>query len=210
MVAGPFMPLPPGRFSITTGWPRCFAAISPSLRRCRSVPPPAGQGQISVIGLAGKVCACAAEREQQRRRPARIFVFMRPPPSPRGDYSRAPAARIRALLDSNRSDLVAGVAGTGTMGRGIVQVLAQCGARTLVFDAQPGAARKAQGRDRPERWASWSRKAASRPPRSTSHAGRIEIVDSLEEPRALPRGGRGDRRGPGRQARSCSPRWKRS
>ena len=48
------------------------------------------------------------------------------------------------MLDSNRSDLVAGVAGTGTMGRGIAQVLAQCGARTLVFDAQPGAARKAR------------------------------------------------------------------
>jgi 3-hydroxybutyryl-CoA dehydrogenase len=48
------------------------------------------------------------------------------------------------LLDSNRSDLVAGVAGAGTMGRGIAQVLAQCGARTLVFDAQPGAARKAK------------------------------------------------------------------
>ena len=30
------------------------------------------------------------------------------------------------------------------MGRGIAQVLAQCGARTLVFDAQPGAARKAK------------------------------------------------------------------
>ena len=48
------------------------------------------------------------------------------------------------MLDVSRSDLVAGVAGTGTMGRGIAQVLAQCGARTLVFDAQPGAARKAR------------------------------------------------------------------
>jgi 3-hydroxybutyryl-CoA dehydrogenase len=48
------------------------------------------------------------------------------------------------LLDPNRSDLVAGVAGAGTMGRGIAQVLAQCGARTLLFDAQPGAARKAK------------------------------------------------------------------
>jgi 3-hydroxybutyryl-CoA dehydrogenase len=47
-------------------------------------------------------------------------------------------------LDPNRSDLTAGVAGAGTMGRGIVQVLAQCGARTLVYDAQPGAARKAK------------------------------------------------------------------
>ncbi len=48
------------------------------------------------------------------------------------------------MLDVSRSDLVAGVAGAGTMGRGIAQVLAQCGARTLVFDAQPGAARKAK------------------------------------------------------------------
>ncbi|HEV3007755.1 MAG TPA: 3-hydroxyacyl-CoA dehydrogenase [Burkholderiales bacterium] len=48
------------------------------------------------------------------------------------------------MLDASRSDLIAGVAGAGTMGRGIAQVLAQCGARTLVFDAQPGAARKAK------------------------------------------------------------------
>jgi 3-hydroxybutyryl-CoA dehydrogenase len=47
------------------------------------------------------------------------------------------------LLDPSRSDLVAGVAGAGTMGRGIAQVLAQCGARTLLYDAQPGAAQKA-------------------------------------------------------------------
>ena len=44
------------------------------------------------------------------------------------------------MLDASRSDLVAAVAGAGTMGRGIVQVLAQCGARTLVYDAQPRAA----------------------------------------------------------------------
>jgi 3-hydroxybutyryl-CoA dehydrogenase len=48
------------------------------------------------------------------------------------------------LLDPNRSDLVAGVAGAGTMGRGIAQVLAQCGARTLLFDTQAGAAQKAK------------------------------------------------------------------
>src|SRR5207342_104349 len=46
------------------------------------------------------------------------------------------------MLDVTRSDLCAGVAGAGTMGRGIAQVLAQCGARTLLFDAQPGAAKK--------------------------------------------------------------------
>ncbi|HEX2200186.1 MAG TPA: 3-hydroxyacyl-CoA dehydrogenase [Burkholderiales bacterium] len=48
------------------------------------------------------------------------------------------------MLDVLRADLVAGVAGSGTMGRGIAQVLAQCGVRTLVFDAQPGAAHKAR------------------------------------------------------------------
>ena len=48
------------------------------------------------------------------------------------------------MLDASRSDLVVGVAGTGTMGRGIAQVMAQCGARTLLFDAHPGAAQKAK------------------------------------------------------------------
>jgi 3-hydroxybutyryl-CoA dehydrogenase len=48
------------------------------------------------------------------------------------------------MLDVSRSDLTAGVAGGGTMGRGIVQVLAQCGARVRVFDAQAGAAQKAK------------------------------------------------------------------
>jgi 3-hydroxybutyryl-CoA dehydrogenase len=48
------------------------------------------------------------------------------------------------MLDISRSDLTAGVAGSGTMGRGIVQVLAQCGARVRVYDAQPGAAQKAK------------------------------------------------------------------
>src|SRR5471030_1730857 len=48
------------------------------------------------------------------------------------------------MLDIQRPDLVAGVTGSGTMGRGIAQVLAQCGVRTLVFDAKPGAAQAAQ------------------------------------------------------------------
>jgi len=48
------------------------------------------------------------------------------------------------MLDVSRSDLTAGVAGSGTMGRGIVQVLAQCGARVRVYDAQAGAAARAK------------------------------------------------------------------
>jgi 3-hydroxybutyryl-CoA dehydrogenase len=82
------------------------------------------------------------------------------------------------LLDPNRSDLVAGVAGTGTMGRGIAQVLAQCGARTLVFDAQPGAARKAKDAIAQAlgRLVEKGRLAGGDADKAVS---RIEIVDSL-------------------------------
>lgn len=48
------------------------------------------------------------------------------------------------MLDVSRGDLVVGIAGAGTMGRGIAQVLAQCGVRTLLFDSLPGAAHKAR------------------------------------------------------------------
>ena len=83
------------------------------------------------------------------------------------------------MLDVSRADLVAGVAGSGTMGRGIVQVLAQCGARTLVFDAQPGAARKAR-----DAIAETLGKLAERGklPRAEVDATlrRIEVVEHLE------------------------------
>ena len=48
------------------------------------------------------------------------------------------------MLKLSGNDLGAGVPAAGTMGRGIAQVLAQCGARTLLFDALPGAAQKAK------------------------------------------------------------------
>ena len=82
------------------------------------------------------------------------------------------------MLDVTRPDLAAGVAGSGTMGRGIVQVLAQSGVRTLVFDAQPGAARKArdaivQALGRLAERGKLERAAVE------AAAGRIEIVESL-------------------------------
>jgi 3-hydroxybutyryl-CoA dehydrogenase len=83
------------------------------------------------------------------------------------------------LLDPDRSDLVAGVAGTGTMGRGIAQVLAQCGARTLVFDAQPGAARAAKEAIGQSlgKLVEKGRLAAGEADKTL---GRIEIAESLE------------------------------
>jgi 3-hydroxybutyryl-CoA dehydrogenase len=82
------------------------------------------------------------------------------------------------MLDPSRSDLVAGVAGAGTMGRGIAQVLAQCGARTLVFDAQPGAAQKAK-QSIAQALGKLAEKGRLKPAEVDATLGRIEIVDSL-------------------------------
>jgi 3-hydroxybutyryl-CoA dehydrogenase len=83
------------------------------------------------------------------------------------------------MLDIHRPDLVAGVAGSGTMGRGIVQVLAQCGVRTLVFDAQPGAgarAKEAIGKS----LAGIVQKGRITQADADATLARIELVDALE------------------------------
>ena len=46
-------------------------------------------------------------------------------------------------MDLSRSDLVAAVFGTGTMGRGIAQLCAQAGLTTLLFDSRDGAVKEA-------------------------------------------------------------------
>ena len=83
------------------------------------------------------------------------------------------------MLDPNRSDLVAGVAGAGTMGRGIAQVLAQCGARTLLYDAQPGAARKAKD-SVAQALGKLTEKGRLAARDADNAVGRIEIIDSVE------------------------------
>jgi 3-hydroxybutyryl-CoA dehydrogenase len=83
------------------------------------------------------------------------------------------------MLDPNRSDLVAGVAGAGTMGRGIAQVLAQCGARTLLFDSQPGAALKARD-SIAQALGKLVEKGRLNAAELDQSLGRIEIIDSME------------------------------
>src|SRR5947208_6967473 len=82
------------------------------------------------------------------------------------------------MLDVSRSDLVAAVAGAGTMGRGIVQVLAQCGARTLVYDAQPGAAAIAKDAIG-QSLGKLAEKGRLKPAEVQATLGRIEVADSL-------------------------------
>ncbi|MGQ0545192.1 MAG: 3-hydroxyacyl-CoA dehydrogenase [Betaproteobacteria bacterium] len=83
------------------------------------------------------------------------------------------------MVDPTRSDLVAGVAGAGTMGRGIAQVLAQCGARTLVYDAQPGAARQAK-ESIAQALGKLVEKGRYTASQTQALLGNLHIVDSLE------------------------------
>ncbi len=84
------------------------------------------------------------------------------------------------MLDINRSDLTAGVAGSGTMGRGIVQVLAQCGVRTRVFDTRPGAAQKAKDAIA-QSLAKLVEKGRVKQADADATLARIEIVDALRD-----------------------------
>jgi 3-hydroxybutyryl-CoA dehydrogenase len=83
------------------------------------------------------------------------------------------------MLDPSRTDLVAGVAGGGTMGRGIVQVLAQSGVRTLLFDAQPGAAAKAREAIA-QALGKLAEKGRLRPAQVQETLARIEVASGLE------------------------------
>jgi 3-hydroxybutyryl-CoA dehydrogenase len=83
------------------------------------------------------------------------------------------------MLDISRSDLCAGVVGAGTMGRGIAQVLAQCGARTLLFDAQPGAAKKAK-ESIGAALGKLAEKGRFKPAEVEATLARIELAESLQ------------------------------
>jgi len=84
------------------------------------------------------------------------------------------------MLDPKRKDLCAGVVGSGTMGRGIVQVLAQCGARTLVFDTKAGAARAARDAIG-KALAGLVQKGRIEQSAADATLGRVEIADRLEQ-----------------------------
>ncbi len=83
------------------------------------------------------------------------------------------------MLDVSRKDLIAGVAGSGTMGRGIIQVLAQCGVRVLVYDAKTGAAQA--GKDSiAQSLAKLVEKGRVKQKDADATLGRIELVGELK------------------------------
>src|SRR6266496_4377819 len=56
----PSMPLAPGRFSTSTGWPSRSVIFGPIRRDMMSVVLPGGNGTTILIGLEGQDCASAA------------------------------------------------------------------------------------------------------------------------------------------------------
>src|SRR5687767_11032660 len=82
-------------------------------------------------------------------------------------------------MDTSGADFVAGVAGAGTMGRGIAQVLAQCGVKTLLFDAQAGAAAKARDAIA-QSLGKLAEKGKFTPSQVTDIVERVHVVPDLE------------------------------
>src|SRR5262245_9957660 len=94
-------PLAPPRFSTNTCWPRrserCFAASRPM----KSVPPPAGNGTIILIGRCGQACASAVAGRAQASTsmaaslPNRMRMLLPPdarPPVAPGMACRSPSS----------------------------------------------------------------------------------------------------------------------
>lgn len=90
------------------------------------------------------------------------------------------ASNATFALDINRPDLTVGVVGSGTMGRGIAQVLAHCGVRTLVYDAKAGAAQTAKA-SIGDALAKLAEKGRITPQQSASTLQRLEVVAGLAD-----------------------------
>lgn len=82
-------------------------------------------------------------------------------------------------FDPNQSSVTVGVVGTGSMGRGIMQVSAQGGMRVIAFDEKPGAAQAA--RDYIGKMLAKSAEKGQMSPEAADAAlARIEVASTLE------------------------------
>src|SRR5688500_15637435 len=93
------LPPPPGRLSMTIGWPRRFSISAPTARATIELEPPGAKGTTRRTGLVGQACACAAK--DTRARIAGNNRFMRIPLSEllrvlRGVDSRGAIVRCSA------------------------------------------------------------------------------------------------------------------
>jgi 3-hydroxybutyryl-CoA dehydrogenase len=83
-------------------------------------------------------------------------------------------------LDANRPDLVLGLVGTGTMGRGIAQIAAAAGCTVILVDSRAGAA--AEARDHVAKMlAKLGEKGKLTPDAVTAATGRLKVSESLAD-----------------------------
>ena len=107
-------------------------------------------------------------------------------------------------FDPNAKDVAVAVIGTGTMGRGIMQVSAQGGMRVIAYDEKPGAARGGQGLHRQDA-RGLVEKGRLDAAEAKAAVDRITVAPDLAAVGQGQRDHRGDRREPRRSSRSCSP-----
>ena len=82
------------------------------------------------------------------------------------------------MKDFSQAGLIVGIAGTGAMGRGIAQVMAQAGCGVLLYDVQDGAARKA--RDYVAGMlGKLAEKGRLKPDQASSMAAAMQVVDGV-------------------------------
>src|SRR5690606_13379602 len=75
------LPLAPGRFSTTTGWPSLPGRCADNWRAIRSIPVPGVNGTIRVMGRSGQaawLAAAASDRVSAPRARMRVSMFVSP------------------------------------------------------------------------------------------------------------------------------------
>jgi 3-hydroxybutyryl-CoA dehydrogenase len=81
-------------------------------------------------------------------------------------------------LDASRPDLTLAVIGAGVMGRGIAQIAAHGGARVLLYDSRPGAAREAKD-EVTKQFARLAEKGRMSAPEAEKASGNLAVIESL-------------------------------
>jgi hypothetical protein len=106
-IAAPIVPPAPPRFSITNCWPSICESLAVSGRATVSVPPPGGNGTITLTGLLGQSCASAGMpasiiSANATRAAFVVFIWGRPESRSKVQHNRA----ARAVATRGRGPLV--------------------------------------------------------------------------------------------------------
>src|SRR6266568_677470 len=125
----PSMPLAPGRFSTSTGWPSRSVIFGPIRRAMMSVVLPGGNGTMILIGFEGQDCANAAEVNPRANAASTTTRSCLIPAFPRFRQSiilrAAIAAVIRAIVGVERRLPLPDLFARGQISRGRQHLLSR-------------------------------------------------------------------------------------